>query len=130
MQAEQAQLLIEDDIAVLSRNHAGLDAVQSALEYLGIRVHRPSRKSVFDHPIAQDVAALLTAVLHPYDEAKIKRALLSRLIGLNLKQLVEQEQTTEGLSAYIAAFDHLRELWLQQGFLSAWQACMTLFTAT
>ncbi|HCO09171.1 MAG TPA: exonuclease V subunit beta [Acinetobacter ursingii] len=127
LQAEQAQLLIEDDIAVLSRNHAGLDAVQSALEYLGIRVHRPSRKSVFDHPIAQDVAALLTAVLHPYDEAKIKRALLSRLIGLNLKQLVEQEQTTEGLSAYIAAFDHLRELWLQQGFLSAWQACMNQF---
>ena len=127
LQAEQAQLLIEDDIAVLSRNHAGLDAVQSALEYLGIRVHRPSRKSVFDHPIAQDVAVLLTAVLHPYDEAKIKRALLSRLIGLNLKQLVEQEQTTEGLSAYIAAFDHLRELWLQQGFLSAWQACMNQF---
>jgi len=127
LQAEQAQLLIEDDIAVLSRNHAGLDAVQSALEYLGIRVHRPSRKSVFDHPIAQDVAALLTAVLHPYDEAKIKRALLSRLIGLNLKQLVEQEQTTEGLSTYIAAFDHLRELWLQQGFLSAWQACMNQF---
>ena len=127
LQAEQAQLLIEDDIAVLSRNHAGLDAVQSALEYLGIRVHRPSRKSVFDHPIAQDVAALLTAVLHPYDEAKIKRALLSRLIGLNLKQLVEEEQTTEGLSTYIAAFDHLRELWLQQGFLSAWQACMNQF---
>ncbi len=127
LQAELAQLLIEDDIAVLSRNHAGLDAVQSALEYLGIRVHRPSRKSVFDHPIAQDVAALLTAVLHPYDEAKIKRALLSRLIGLNLKQLVEQEQTTEGLSTYIAAFDHLRELWLQQGFLSAWQACMNQF---
>ncbi|MCU4412751.1 UvrD-helicase domain-containing protein [Acinetobacter sp. WU_MDCI_Axc73] len=127
LQAEQAQLLIEDDIAVLSRNHAGLDAVQSALEYLGIRVHRPSRKSVFDHPIAQDVAALLTAILHPYDEAKIKRALLSRLIGLNLKQLVEQEQTTEGLSAYIATFDHLRELWLQQGFLSVWQACMSQF---
>ncbi|WP_151980471.1 UvrD-helicase domain-containing protein [Acinetobacter guerrae] len=127
LQAEQSQHVIEDDIAVLSKNHVALDAVQSALEYLGIRVNRPSRRSVFDHPIAQDVAALLTAVLHPYDEAKIKRAVLSRLIGFNLKQLMELEQTAEGLSGYIAAFDHLRELWLQQGFLTAWQACMSQF---
>ncbi|MBK0062800.1 MULTISPECIES: UvrD-helicase domain-containing protein [unclassified Acinetobacter] len=127
LHAEQPQRFIEDDIAVLSKNHAGLDAVQSALEYLGIRVNRPSRSSVFDHPLAQDVAALLTAVLHPFDEAKIKRALLSRLIGLNLKQLIELEQTVEGLSRYITEFDHVRELWLQQGFLAAWQACMSQF---
>ncbi len=66
----QTQALNEDDIAVLSRNHDGLDRVQFELERLGIRVNRPSKRSVFDCTIAQDVGALLTAILHPYDEAK------------------------------------------------------------
>ncbi|WP_130803606.1 UvrD-helicase domain-containing protein [Acinetobacter ihumii] len=119
--------IIEDDIAVLSKNHKGLDDVQSALEFLGIRVNRPSRRSVFDHAIAQDVGALLTAILHPYDEAKLKRALLSRLMGFNLKQLTELEQSAEGLSRYISSFDEIRELWSHQGFLAAWQRCMSQF---
>ena len=128
LQGNERTSLIEDDIAVLSKNHKGLDDVQSALEFLGIRVNRPSRRSVFDHPIAQDVGALLTAILHPYDEAKVKRALLSRLIGFNLKQLSALQQSTEGLSRYISYLDDIRELWLQQGFLAAWQCCMSQFS--
>ena len=47
-------------------------------------INRPSKRSVFDSPIAQDVAALLTALLHPFDEAKLKRALLSLYLDLIL----------------------------------------------
>ncbi len=43
----QTQTLNEDDIAVLSRNHDGLDKVQFELERLGIRVNRPSKKKCF-----------------------------------------------------------------------------------
>ncbi|WP_213064032.1 UvrD-helicase domain-containing protein [Acinetobacter seifertii] len=123
----QTQALNEDDIAVLSRNHDGLDKVQFQLERLGIRVNRPSKRSVFDCTIAQDVGALLTAILHPYDEAKLKRALISRLFAMDLKQLLQLEQTAEGLSQFMTGFDAIRELWSAQGFLVAWQQCLNQF---
>ncbi|ODM00232.1 exonuclease V subunit beta [Acinetobacter pittii] len=123
----QTQTLNEDDIAVLSRNHDGLDKVQFELERLGIRVNRPSKRSVFDCTIAQDVGALLTAILHPYDEAKVKRALISRLFAMDLKQLLQLEQTAEGLSQFMTGFDTIRELWSAQGFLVAWQQCLIQF---
>ncbi|MGL5140571.1 MAG: UvrD-helicase domain-containing protein [Acinetobacter baumannii] len=123
----QTQTLNEDDIAVLSRNHNGLDKVQFELERLGIRVNRPSKRSVFDCTIAQDVGALLTAILHPYDEAKVKRALISRLFAMDLKQLLQLEQTAEGLSQFMTGFDTIRELWSAQGFLVAWQQCLNQF---
>lgn len=117
----------EDDIAILSRSHRQLDEVQYALEHLGIRVNRPSKRSVFDSKIAQDIGALLTALLHPYDEAKLKRALLSRLFGFDLARLLALEQSPEGLSHYIQQFDDIREMWLNQGFLVAWQRCLNQF---
>ncbi|WP_368678123.1 UvrD-helicase domain-containing protein [Acinetobacter lactucae] len=123
----QTQTLNEDDIAVLSRNHDGLDKVQFELERLGIRVNRPSKRSVFDCSIAQDVGALLTAILHPYNEAKVKRALISRLFAMDLKQLLQLEQTAEGLSQFMTGFDTIRELWSAQGFLVAWQQCLIQF---
>lgn len=119
--------ICEDDIAVLSRSHRQLDEVQYVLQRLGIRVNRPSKRSVFDSAIAQDVGALLTALLHPYDEAKLKRALLSRLFGFDLTGLLALEQSAEGLSQYIQQFDAIREMWLNQGFLSAWQRCLNQF---
>ncbi len=119
--------IAEDDIAVLSRSHRQLDEVQYVLQRMGIRVNRPAKRSVFDSAIAQDVGALLTALLHPYDEAKLKRALLSRLFGFDLKRLMELEHSAEGLSHYIQQFDEIREIWLNQGFLSAWQRCLNQF---
>lgn len=123
----QTQTLNEDDIAVLSSNHLSLDKVQFELERLGIRVNRKSKRSVFDCTIARDVGALLTAILHPYDEAKVKRALLSRLFAMDLKQLLQLEQTAEGLSQFMTGFDTIRELWSAQGFLVAWQQCLIQF---
>lgn len=126
-EAQQQIQIDENDIAVLSKNHDGLDKVQSALEYLGIRVNRPSKKSVFESQVARDVGAILTAIMHPFDEAKIKRALLSRLLGFNLHRLTQLELKPDGLSHYIEQFDHIRELWLNQGFLTAWQYALNQF---
>ena len=119
--------LIENDIAILSKNHDGLDKAQYELERLGIRVNRPSKRSVFDHAVAKDVGAVLAAIMHPYDEGKIKRALLSRLLGFNLQQLIQLEAQADGLSQFIYNFDCIREMWLQKGFLTAWQYCLNLF---
>ena len=118
----------ENDFAILSKNHDGLDKAQSALEFLGIRTNRPSKKSVFESQVARDVGAVLSAILHPYHEAKIKRALLSRLLGFDLKKLIALEQHTDGLSQYIELFEKIREMWLNQGFLTAWQFALNQFS--
>lgn len=119
--------LQSDDIAVLSKNHHGLDQVQSALEFLGIAYHRPAKKSVFIGSLAQDVAALLAAIRQPHDEAKVRRALLSRLLGFDVAKLRALEQQTDGLSRYIADFEQFREMWQVQGFLATWQALFSHF---
>ena len=124
---EQQRQIDENDIAVLSKNHDGLDKVQSALEYLAIPVNRPSKKSVFESQVARDVGAVLTAIMHPFDEGKIKRALLSRLLGFNLQKLIQLELQADGLSRYIEQFDQIREIWLNQGFLTAWQYALNQF---
>lgn len=126
-QEKQQRQVDENDIAVLSKNHDGLDKVQSVLEYLGIQVNRPSKKSVFESQVARDVGAVLTAIMHPFDEGKIKRALLSRLLGFNLHKLIQLELEADGLSRYIEQFDQIREMWLNQGFLTAWQYALNQF---
>ncbi|WP_445114770.1 UvrD-helicase domain-containing protein [Acinetobacter sp. WZC-1] len=116
-----------NDIAVLSKSHNGLDQVQSALQYLGIQVNRPSKKSVFAGQVARDAGAMLTAIMFPYDETKIRRVLLSRMMGFNLQQLIQLEQHADGLNHYIQQFSQLRDMWLNQGFLPAWQYCLSQF---
>ena len=127
LQDKTPKIINESDIAVLSKNHDGLDKVQSALEFLGITVNRPSKKSVFESQVGRDVGALLTAIMHPFDEAKVKRALLSRLMGFDLQRLIQLELEADGLSKYIEQFDLIREMWLNQGFLNAWQYCLLHF---
>ncbi|MEB3767000.1 UvrD-helicase domain-containing protein [Acinetobacter sp. MD2] len=125
--ADSPQPLGEDDIAVLSKNHDGLDKVQFALEKMAIRVNRPAKRSVFDHSIAKDVGAVLTAILHPYDENKLRRALLSRLFNFTLSELLAVQAEAQGFADYIDAFNHIRELWFEQQFLTAWQYCLQRF---
>jgi exodeoxyribonuclease V beta subunit len=46
---------------------------------------------------------------------------------MDLKQLLQLEQTAEGLSQFMTGFDTIRELWSAQGFLVAWQQCLIQF---
>ena len=120
-------LLKESDIAVLSRNNPDLEKIHQQLLMMGIEVNRPSRKSVFKSGIARDVGALLSAILTPFNEAKLKRALLTRLMGFNLHKFIQLQIQPDGISHYIAKFEQIRELWMSQGFLTAWQMCLTEF---
>lgn len=125
--ASEQEALMDQDIAVLATSHSSLNAVQQVLLSLGIRVNRAAKRSVFGSVIAQDIGAILAAILSPYQEAKVKRALLGRLLGMQLNDLWSADSQTLDLSHYIAQFDHIRELWLTQGFLPAWHYCLNYF---
>ena len=126
-QQDSIQKLSADDIAVLGSKHYALEQVKQRLQRMGIPCYKESKQSVFASPIAQDVAAVLTAIMDPFNEAKVKRALLTRLLGFNLKTLIELQEQSEGLSRYIADLDAIREMWFEKGFLTAWNYALNLF---
>lgn len=127
MQAAQGDLLLEgkplqpEHIAVLGFANYELDQVQSLLQAANIAVWRPSRCSVFESPIAQDLAALLQSMLMPYHEQRLRRALSGVLIGWDLARLDQLDHDIGLLTQQQMAFADEGQLWERQGFLAAWQ---------
>ncbi|WP_334135458.1 UvrD-helicase domain-containing protein [Acinetobacter schindleri] len=126
-QQDSSAPLTEDDIAVLSFGHYALEQVKQRLQRMGIACYKESKQSVFASNVAQDVAAVLTAIMDPFNEAKVRRALVTRLLGFDLKKLLELQQQPVGLSTFIADFEVIREMWFDKGFLSAWNYTLNLF---
>lgn len=119
--------VVEDHIAVIAKGNEDLDKIQYELERMGVSVNRPSKRSVFDGGVANDVAAIFAAIMSPFDEQKVRRALLSVLIGENLNKLSQLEASANGLGDYISEFSTIREVWFDRGFLSAWQYLFDTF---
>lgn len=117
----------EEDIAIIAKGNDDLDKIQYELERLGVSVNRPSKRSVFDGVVANDVAAIFSAVMSPFDEQKVRRAILSPMIGEDLNSLSKIETSSDGLGKYIAEFSMIREAWFDRGFLSAWQYLFDTF---
>ncbi len=120
-QQGQKQTIIADDIAVLAASHRELERVQHYLIQFGIPVNRSTQNSVFSSQSAQDVGAILQAIQQPEQERILKRALLTAHIGFTLADFCRFEQDAEGLSQQMQCFREARQLWLQKGFLIAWQ---------
>lgn len=116
----QQNAVTVNDIAVLANTNTQLYELSTQLNLAGIPYYLPSNKSVFCCIIAREVAHVLTAILYPDHEDKVKRALFTRLFAIRLSRVIELEQHNQ-LSHYIHQFAKLREQWLQYGFLSMWQ---------
>ena len=117
----------EDEIAIIAKGNEDLNKIQYELERQGVSVNRPSKRSVFDGAIANDVAAIFSAVMSPYDEQKVRRAILSPMIGEDLNSLSLLENSLDGLGNYITEFSTIREAWFDRGFLGAWQYLFDTF---
>jgi len=76
------------DIAVLVRNHAEATLMREALVRSGIPAVAAGRSSLFATEQARDVLALLEALLHPDDDARLRGALATMLVGLDAATLV------------------------------------------
>ena len=68
-QGDNVQHLKADDIAVLSFGHYTLEQVKQR-QRMGIPCYKESKQSVFASPVAQDVAAVLTAIMEPLMKPK------------------------------------------------------------
>ncbi|MGP5201845.1 UvrD-helicase domain-containing protein [Psychrobacter aquimaris] len=75
------------DIGVLARTKKDLKQVEDELVKLGVPTLTTSDVSIFETIMAEDVAALLSAMLYPYRHDMINRVLTSHLYGLSIKDI-------------------------------------------
>jgi exodeoxyribonuclease V beta subunit len=92
----QARAPQAGDVAVLVRNHFEAALMRESLVKCGIPAVAAGRLSLFSTGQARDVLALLEALLHPDDDARLRGALATALVGLD--------------AGTIAAFDTQPEL--------------------
>lgn len=118
---QQYQPIRPEDITVLAASQRELDLVQKQLEKINIQVNRATLTSVFTSRAAQDIGAILQAIVQPEQEAKLKRALLTSAIGFSLENFQYFENHAEEFSQHIENFRNARKIWLNKGFLLAWQ---------
>ena len=71
-----------DEIMVLCRKRAPLGELQAELRHLGIACEQPEAQNLGDLPVAQDVLALVDALVSPGHDLSLARALKSPLFGL------------------------------------------------
>ena len=75
------------DIGVLARAKKDLKRVEDELVKLNVPTLTTSDVSIFETIMAEDVVALLSAMLYPYRHDMINRVLTSHLYGLSIKSI-------------------------------------------
>lgn len=106
------------DIAILVRTGQEAEIIQQKLAIYGVKsVYLSNRNSVFSSNEAQDVLSLLQAVLMPENEAALRLALMTRLLGqtmTELEQLIDDQDQWENL---VEEFKQYQIIWQHYGVL-------------
>jgi len=87
------------EIMVLSRKRQPLGELQAELRALGIACEQPEAQNLGDLPVAQDVLALVDALVSPGHDLSLARALKSPLFGLpddDLARIAQAVRVAEG----------------------------------
>jgi exodeoxyribonuclease V beta subunit len=101
------------DIAVLCRSNAKARDVTKALRELGVPTSLEGDSSVLSTDIARAMRAVLQAALTPGDSRAVRRALLTPLLGVTPRALVEMND--EEWTSWVTKFQSWHELWREYG---------------
>lgn len=130
--AEIARLLASDlriegrplrpgDVAVLCRTNLQARQIQGELRALDIPSVRQGDDSVFDADEAEDLAQVLRAVAEPGDAARLRRALVTRTMGLDATALHELGSDEDAWDRWAARFRSWHDVWTTSGFMAAFR---------
>ena len=106
--------------AVLVSTNAQAEAMAEALEERGVPAVVNSGADVFDTDEARDLHALLRAILDPRRTARLRRALATRLLGLDAARLAALDIPPVTLAPspatrWLEQFGHWQNTWQQRG---------------
>jgi len=101
------------DVAVLCRKNEQARLVTEALRALGVPASLDGDSSVLDTDLAEEIQVLLEAALMPGDSLAIRRALITRLVGVSPRDLGAMDE--ELWAEWMARFRAWREIWHLEG---------------
>jgi exodeoxyribonuclease V beta subunit len=107
--------VVADDVAVLCRSNTQAIEVTAALRALRIPTSLDGGSTVFGTEIASELRAVLEAALMPGDSGAVRRALLTRLLGVSPYEL--SSMTDETWTAWVMRFREWNEAWHSFGVL-------------
>lgn len=126
------QQLSINDFCVLARNNKELTEVEKALHSQGIPTLRNGNHSVFADVMSADLQVLMSAMLNPYHQGKLKTLLMTQFFRLSLIQantVLAQEEggnRKDPLATQISdMLVRAGELWQKEEFLVAIQWLLT-----
>ncbi len=112
------------DVAVLVRTNRQAQQMQDALRAAGIPSVLYSADSVLGSFEAADLHQLLAALADPADEAHVRAAAVTDLVGLDGDQLFSLRTDDEAWQAWMQRFADWRTRWLRYGFMAMFSAVL------
>ena len=110
-----AQPLRAGDIAVLVRTHTEARLMRQALADRAVGCVELSQASIFDSTDAQDLCAVLAAVLEPARDGLVKLALSTETLGLDAAAIAALSQDESAWIGTTERFVRYRDTWAQRG---------------
>ncbi len=104
------------DIVVLVPRNAQITQMRRRLSARGVPC-AGSRESVLDGAVAQELELFLTAVMHPDDAAAVRGALATRLLGFDLRAILDLQSNVAGFELELDRFARWHELARTRGLL-------------
>ena len=110
-----------EDIAVLVRSRYEAEEVQAELRGLRIASVFISQESVYASEEALELIRVLRALAEPGDEARLRGALCTRMLGLTAEDLLRMQGGEDEWERWLQRFEGYRDIWLKRGFMAMFQ---------
>jgi exodeoxyribonuclease V beta subunit len=106
------------DIAILVRTGREAEIIQQKLANCGVKsVYLSNHSSVFSSNEAKDVLNLLQAVLMPENEATLRLALMTSLLGQTMTELEQITDNQDKWESLVEEFKQYQAIWQYYGVL-------------
>lgn len=112
------------DIAILVPTHRQGNLIQAALAQRGVPAVRQGQDNVFQSKEAVELELILSGIVEPQREMRIRTALATELAGLDAFTLFSLQNNEEAWGGKVHDFSRYRELWLGRGFMPMFRRWM------
>ncbi|NLW35374.1 MAG: exodeoxyribonuclease V subunit beta [Syntrophorhabdus aromaticivorans] len=106
------------DMAILVPTNWEAREMQKALKEARVPCVVYSTESIFGSGEAEELERLMAAILEPADDARVKAALATDLMGLSGDDLALLIEDEKGWDAWIERLEAYRSQWMGQGFIT------------
>ncbi len=105
------------DFAVLVRSHRQGRLIKQALQRCGIASVQKSPLGIFETHEAAELRLLLRAIAEPGNVLKVRRALVTELMGGDARSLLALDEDSGLFEAALEDFYRWNQLWARKGFM-------------